>query len=301
MPVSIKFLLETKVPTAGEAFAWISPGQVDLTHWDDAVKRRFAIFLRDTRGEYGFLQGAKCVQDFERYDGSEFWKLVKNEQQSTASNIVYISVSVANFTYRQAGVKYFKAERTGEGRWLLTGANAEDNDRFFFTAVYWLPYDAGETTYETRATYENVALLNFFMTFELSGCRFAVNDTHVYHVAFDAGIAKDLSGNPLSKASKANRDRSLLLASASHHGGRMRSLSISGDDVDSFNYGIGPKTESCRAIVFGARGAVSRGGEAWVYKAFLFNNGASNPMETGKAWCVIFDKTRYPGDKLWLD
>jgi hypothetical protein len=300
MPVRIKFLFETKTASLAEALAWISPDQVDLTHWDAAVKQRFAIFLRNTNATYGFLQGAECVRDFERHDGTEFWKLVKSEPQSIQSNIIHIDVSVRNFNYGQSGIRYFKAERSGEGRWRLTGANAADNDTFHFTAVYWLPYLAGATTSENRATFEGTAGIDFFMTFELSGCRFAVNDSHVYHVAFDAGTT-DLGNKQISTPSKRNRDISLMSSPGAKAGGRMRSLSISGDDEEeSFNYGIGLKTESCRAVVFGSRGAANRAGEAWVYKAFLFNHAASNPSYTGKAWCVIFDKERYPDGKLWL-
>jgi hypothetical protein len=303
MPVKIRFLLETKVLAVAEAIRWISPRQVDLTHWNDGVKRRFASFLQFTQRTYAFLEGARCVQEFERYDGTEFWKVVKNEQQSTASKVVHITISVSSFAYDRSGIKYFKAECMGEGRWQLTGREALDNDNGFFTAVYWLPYKAGATEFESRATYENNPSVDFFMTFELSGCRFAMDDTHVYHVAYDAG-----SGGSSSRANSGSRDASMNAAMRTAQTasglapGRVRSLSINGDDEVSFSYGLDGDSKRCRAVVIGARGAANRGNEQWAYKAFLFDRDSVHSTYKGRStWCVVLDKTRFADKKLWDD
>jgi hypothetical protein len=222
-------------------------------------------------------------------DRDIFWILVKNAQQTDQGSIKFIYVSTANFEYKVAGIKYFKATMISEGRYQLEAREAWTSE--FCEAVYWLPYVPNAVTSVNRAVYEANGAVDFFLTIELSGCRFTVTDQSVYHVAFDAGATKDAKG----------RDAAEVRAMTINHddGRNPRRLSISGDDFSSYGYGFF-ESEKCRATVIGVR-QPSNSNQAWVYKAIIYHSLAYVPDSNYKSMVQILDNTKFVNDSLWAE
>lgn len=293
MPLKIKFMLETKQPSIDEALKWIRSNSVTFTVKDQTDAAEFQRFLDTSTSVYGFLQAARCVSDYQAFKSKhvgvkeDFWELIKIAQQTTNSAIKYVSVALSGFSYREAGIKYFKAIKTaGDGKW---GLEARDEPaEGFAQAVYWLPYVASAVTSVNRADFERNPEVNFFMTLELSGCRFTVTDQAVYHVAFDAGTKPHEKGNSVAR-SKAEVK---TMTECKDERRNTRRLSITGDDESSYGYGYF-KDEHCRATVIGVRGS------PWVYKAIIYNSQAwRTDVSTPSAFIQILDNTRF-ANGLW--
>lgn len=225
-------------------------------------------------------------------DGAYFLEQVRNAQQTDRSDIVYINVSTGGFEYRLPGIKYFKVTNRGDGRYQLDGQ--ENWSIEYCEAVYWLPYVGGRVTSTNRATYEYDENVDFFMTMELSGCRFTITDQSVYHVAYDAGSSGH--GGDSSQGTR-NAAESRAMNVNLDDGINGRRLSISGDDLSSYGYGFF-ESDKCRATIIGVRRGYN---QEWVYKAFIYHSLAYIPNSQHKSFVQVLDNTKYKNDSYWSE
>ncbi|MDP3278658.1 MAG: hypothetical protein Q8Q09_25940 [Deltaproteobacteria bacterium] len=155
------------------------------------------------------------------------------------------------------GLRYIEAIGSGGGPFSLTCS--WDKKNHAAVASYFLPYMKGETVYAKRSWYEN-SICDYFVTVQLSGCRFVLTDTHVLHIASDAGRA-----NPLQSDVRTTQER-LVTGGI----GKTRRYSITDQDK---GYGFPLKEERTvrgRGLVFGMRTV-----NGWVYKALKTTPGSS--------------------------
>jgi hypothetical protein len=87
------------------------------------------------------------------------------------------------------GLMYIRAlpQNGAQPGWNLYGSHIRTTGS---EAVYFMPWKSGTTVYADRSWYED-SVCDFFLTTKLSGCRFAITQTQVLHVAANAMGAKD--------------------------------------------------------------------------------------------------------------
>lgn len=155
------------------------------------------------------------------------------------------------------GLRYIDAIGSGHGPYTLSCSWTKQS--VAGVATYFLPYMKGETVYAKRSWYEN-SICDYFVTVQLSGCRFVLTDTHVLHVASDAGGANPLQSDVRTK-------QELLVTGGI---GKTRRYSIT-DKVKGYGFPTKEaRTVRGRGLVFGMR---TRDG--WVYKALKTPSGSS--------------------------
>ncbi|WP_444913687.1 hypothetical protein [Microbulbifer sp. TRSA007] len=131
-------------------------------------------------------------------------------------------------------------------------------------SVIWLPWLDGHVTAAHRYRYERLNTVDYFMTTQLSGCRFTVTDDVVLHIANKParregrtpGDRTNAEANALKKMGSTGRSRRLSMSP------------ISGDtdtdtDTDADGYSFSYAGTS-RAYVFGYRQGVR-----WTYRALV--------------------------------
>jgi len=95
---------------------------------------------------------------------------------------------------------YVSAKKISATCWELTKQDGPD-----WTKVYLLNYSPKRVTCVPREAYENDH--DFFITVELSGCRFTITDHSVLHIAADVGAAYEAGNVRRDKAEHLALDR----------------------------------------------------------------------------------------------
>ncbi|MCS3467378.1 hypothetical protein M2401_001099 [Pseudomonas sp. JUb42] len=120
----------------------------------------------------------------DKRDNLIFWELLKSDKvkikQVSGRGVLLGGIKGLG----HGGSIYVSAKKAGESRWELSKQDGHD-----WTQVYLLNYAAKQVTCVRRDAYESDH--NFFITVELSGCRFTVTDTYVLHIAADVGVSHD--------------------------------------------------------------------------------------------------------------
>lgn len=127
--------------------------------------------------------GSSSSGDADKRDNIVFWDLLKNNR-SRIKQVEGKGVLLAgdkSFATHGASI-YVSAKKTGECHWELSKQIGHD-----WTKVYLLNYSAKKVTCVQRSDYESDH--EFFITVELSGCRFTITDEFVLHIAADVGLS----------------------------------------------------------------------------------------------------------------
>jgi hypothetical protein len=144
------------------------------------------------------------------------------------------------------GLMHIRAVSHDDG-WNLYGTHTPKTGS---QPCYFLPWKAWTTTYADRSWYEN-SVCKYFVTTRLSGCRFAINDKQVLHVASNAnGALDDFPGSKTRDIAEREVTRGNPLT---------RRASVSGMG------GYGKNDKGGIALVFGMR--LDSGG--WCYKLYV--------------------------------
>ena len=155
------------------------------------------------------------------------------------------------------GLMYVCAEKLQRGAhgYHLTGTHSPVCDNS--VPVYWMPWKSHSTVYAERAWFER-SKCAYFMTSQLTGCRFVVTDSQVLHVASNVDFAPSgVTGSPV-------RDQAEQAVTG---GARSRRFSINGRE-QGYN--------KC-ALAFGMR----KDG-IWTYKALKYKLG-----DEGGEWVTL--------------
>lgn len=143
-----------------------------------------------------------------------FWRLLKDDRASIIeiSGAAVLAGGVQGLSKDGASI-LVSAKKLSEGCWQLSKEEVGD-----WQKAYLLNYERGKVTCVSRADYE--AGHDFFLTVTLSGCRFTLTETHVLHIAADAGMTS--SGRDRAEAE--------TLANLNAVPGRKRSVSVTSRD-----------------------------------------------------------------------
>jgi hypothetical protein len=195
----------------------------------------------------------------------DFWnKLDYINGKNTLGNIVLASPDFSEQLKEpgknNGGLRYCKATpfAYGEKGYKITSSTTDDGDNN--VALYWMPWKKGMTVYAERSWYEN-SLCKFFLTAQLSGCRFVLTERHVLHIASDVNGAQDGWSGGAMRTDAEN---------AVTGGAKARRLSCSGWSGDQ-------KYEKV-ALVFG----IKRQGGLWTYKWLNYSLGSE-----GGDWSIF--------------
>jgi len=145
---------------------------------------------------------------------NEFWRLLKDDRDKIKQLDGYgeLSGGVRNLEGDGASI-FVRAKDLGNGSWQLFIEKAP-----IWQKAYLLNYAGATVTGVKRSKYEEDH--DFFLTVALSGCRFTLTETHVLHIAADAG------------AGSAGRDsaENAKLVQLNAVPGRKRSVSVTSRD-----------------------------------------------------------------------
>lgn len=147
------------------------------------------------------------------------------------------------------GLRYCSVKRSGM-QWTLTAATTRQSPTD--VSIYWMPWLRGETVYAQRSWYEN-SVCEYFLTSQLSGCRFVLTKHQVLHIA---STAKGAPSGSMGSHLRTQAENEVT------GGTRSRRFSINGGDEGYKHY----------ALAFG----IKREG-IWSYKALRY--GSSNMGE----------------------
>ncbi|WP_444958196.1 hypothetical protein [Microbulbifer sp. ZKSA002] len=278
---------QLKLPEKALDYAALRLGINREKHITRSDLDRISSFL-EVHGGYS-KAGLEAIRYFFNI-GDVLWDRVNEAKQTDNSEIKSIRISTSGFSYRVAGVKYFKATTNDGKRFTLEGKDDQCDE--YRIGVYWLPYEANKVTHTNRRVYESLPDVNFFLTMELSGCRFTMTDQSVCHVAFDAGTS--MYQTPTS--STRNVAENSVLTNNSDKKLKIRRLSIGGDDNNSYGYAYFGY-ERNRATVIGVR----QSNQKWVYKAFIYHRDSHLPQNTTKALVHILDNVKYSSNNYWAE
>lgn len=118
-----------------------------------------------------------------KIDNMTFWNLLKvaKDKITTVECKGILKAGDRSLSTHGASI-YVSAKKTSATCWELTKQDSPD-----WTKVYLLNYSPKRVTCVPREAYENDH--DFFITVELSGCRFTITDHSVLHIAADVGAA----------------------------------------------------------------------------------------------------------------
>jgi len=161
-------------------------------------------------------ESPQTILERDQRNDAEFWRLLKDNRNEIKrlDGAGHLSGGAGDLGH---GASIFvQAKKEGGSHWKLF-KKPENN----WQKAYLLNYQPGTVTCVKRAEYESDH--DFFLTVELSGCRFTLTDTHVMHIAADAG--RDSAGRDKAENEK--------LAELNVALGRKRSVSVTsrGDSI----------------------------------------------------------------------
>lgn len=190
------------------------------THSGDSDDDDFASFSL-----FGFDSQSSAHEEKEARESRNFWDLLKRSDTRGAIKVIACDDTLkrGNEAYGMGTTVHIGATGQTTGQWQLdvlatgpsgvTGPTAQ--------RVFLLNYKALSTKWVERSVYENDH--DFFMTVELSGCRFTLTEHHVMHVAWDARASSDTGSTPPSTS---KRNAAAREAISLPSGTRARSVSI---------------------------------------------------------------------------
>lgn len=114
---------------------------------------------------------------------NEFWRLLVDERAQITQINGAGRLAGGVHGLGDGGSVYISARNLSAGSWQLNLEEAAN-----WQKTYLLNYAAGRVTCVRRSVYE--ADHDFFVTVALSGCRFTLTETHVLHIAADAGAGQ---------------------------------------------------------------------------------------------------------------
>jgi hypothetical protein len=120
-----------------------------------------------------------------------------------------------------------------------------------------MPWKSGHTVYAERRWFED-SKCDYFLTAQLSGCRFVVTGQHVLHIASDVNNADS------GRSGSATRDAAEKVVTG---GAWSRRLSINGSDLHGYSH---------LALAFGIR----QSDGSWTYKVLKYRAGQAGEWST---------------------
>ena len=184
---------------------------------DDDFSAFSSLFIPNT--------GSMQHEEKEAREDRNFWDLLRSSDTRGAIKVIACDNTLkrGNEHYGMGTTVHIGATGQATGQWQLevlptgpTGVPGPTGQR-----VYLLNYKALATKWVARSAYENDH--DFFMTVELSGCRFTLTEDHVMHIAWDARAMSDASSIPPSMST---RDAAASEALPLAPGTRVRSVSM---------------------------------------------------------------------------
>ena len=190
-----------------------------------------------------------------------FWeKLHTQEGQNTLGNIILstgLTEELKPPGQNNGGLMYICAvPLAGSTKgYQLIGTHTETHEGS--VPVYWMPWKSGETVYAERKWFER-SKCAYFLTAQLTGCRFVVTHDYVLHIASNVNFA------PAGPLGSSVRDVAELTVTGGQRGRR-------------FSFNGGELGYSKNALAFGMRKD-----DIWTYKALKYSLG-----DEGGDWVIL--------------
>lgn len=158
--------------------------------------------------DFDSVEDPEVVLKKRQEENIEFWHLLQVERGKIKEIHAYSELAGGVKEIGDGDSILVSAKKLGEGSWQLSRELTGNWQKAFL-----LNYKAAKVTCVKRSDYE--ANHDFFLTVALSGCRFTLTETHVLHIAADAGVGS--AGRDLAESTALNvvpgRKRSVSVTS----------------------------------------------------------------------------------------
>lgn len=158
--------------------------------------------------DFDSVEDPEIVLKKRQEENIEFWHLLQVERGKIKEIHAYSELAGGVKEIGDGDSIFVSAKKLGEGSWQLSRELTDNWQKAFL-----LNYKAAKVTCVKRSDYE--ASHDFFLTVALSGCRFTLTETHVLHIAADAGVGS--AGRDLAESTALNvvpgRKRSVSVTS----------------------------------------------------------------------------------------
>lgn len=158
--------------------------------------------------DFDSVEDPEIVLKKRQEENIEFWHLLQVERGKIKEIHAYSELAGGVKEIGDGDSIFVSAKKLGEGSWQLSRELTDNWQKAFL-----LNYKAAKVTCVKRSDYE--ANHDFFLTVALSGCRFTLTETHVLHIAADAGVGS--AGRDLAESTALNvvpgRKRSVSVTS----------------------------------------------------------------------------------------
>lgn len=158
--------------------------------------------------DFDSVEDPEVVLKKRQEENIEFWHLLQVERGKIKEIHAYSELAGGVKEIGDGDSIFVSAKKLGEGSWQLSRELTDNWQKAFL-----LNYKAAKVTCVKRSDYE--ANHDFFLTVALSGCRFTLTETHVLHIAADAGVGS--AGRDLAESTALNvvpgRKRSVSVTS----------------------------------------------------------------------------------------
>ncbi|MCD5364068.1 hypothetical protein [Chromobacterium aquaticum] len=158
--------------------------------------------------DFDSVEDPEIVLKKRQEENIEFWHLLQVERGKIKEIHAYGELAGGVKEIGDGDSIFVSAKKLGEGSWQLSRELTDNWQKAFL-----LNYKAAKVTCVKRSDYE--ANHDFFLTVALSGCRFTLTETHVLHIAADAGVGS--AGRDLAESTALNvvpgRKRSVSVTS----------------------------------------------------------------------------------------
>jgi hypothetical protein len=229
--------------------------------------------------EIGDSSGSDTVHD------TKFWVGLKT--QTGANTLGRLSMGSDFVGLREGAVLCCARPMTGRTGFYIFPCQCSGAQK-----VYYLPYKRGAVTSAKRSDYEQGAdKCDFFLTYQLTGCRFVLTSAEVLHIARNVNNSE--AGGPVETSQQESARRTLAEApfirgvafrrlSVSNHASRTDASGYSADG-DEFDHAYG---ENNAAFPIGVdMGTQQGGGTTWKY--MYLKQPPSSEHSDGVWWTLI--------------